>query len=1011
VEETLARVWADILGIERVGIHDNFFELGGDSILSIQVVARAARQNLSLTPRQLFQRQTIAELATAVETEGRPRAEQAPVVGPLPLTPIQRWFFEEGIVDPHHFNHVMLFRANEPLDADRLKRAFEALLVHHDALRLRFEHRESGMHQRCAAPAECPLSFTTLDLGALALSSGLSALADCAASIQASLNLAEGPLLRVVLFRLADGSDRLLVVIHHLAVDGVSWRILVEDVLSAYGQLAQAASAVLPPKTTSYREWAERLVEYARSGALDDERPFWRMATGPGAAALPREGEGENDFASMDTVLARLSAEDTAALLSRVPRAYRTQINDVLLTALVQALRSLGVDGEVLLDLEGHGREDLFDGIDLSRTVGWFTSMFPVRLSSVPVPPGDALMYVKDRLRAIPNRGIGYGVARYLGRMEAPAFEPEIGFNYLGQLDPTLGDSSPIGVASDPVGPIMSPRGRRPHVLDVSASVGGGELSVAWMYCRHHYRRSTIENLASAYLDALRALIAHCLSPDAGGVTPSDFPLAGLDADTLHRLVGRGRNVEDIYPLSPLQSGMLFHCLSAPEWGLYMEQLSCTIDAPTFDGDTFRQAWVRLAERHPVLRTGFLWDGLAEPLQVVHREVSLEWNQQDWRDLPESAVEDRMEAFLEEDRRRGFELKSPPLMRLAFIRLSEQSYRLIWSHHHLLIDGWSLPVLLRELMALHAGLVGDSEALLPPPRPYADYIAWLRKRDSEGSEAFWRTRLAGFRRPTPLLVERQWTGRLAGRERIGMQELVFSREDTAALENLAKTRRLTLGTIVQGAWALLLSHYSGEQEVVYGMTVSGRSAPIPGIESMVGLFINMVPVRVEVRRDESLVTWLASLQQQLTELRHHEHSPLVDVTGWSDVPRGVPMFESIFVFENYPVELGQDMSSGGDGHRVTIRDIDLLERTNYPLGFLAGPGEQLVIKLGYDRERFDDGVIARALEQMSSLLVEMPRHLDRNLGELPLASASERRTVLEDWATADSTGEIEEALL
>jgi non-ribosomal peptide synthetase component F len=289
----------------------------------------------------------------------------------------------------------------------------------------------------------------------------------------------------------------------------------------------------------------------------------------------------------------------------------------------------------------------------------------------------------------------------------------------------------------------------------------------------------------------------------------------------------------------------------------------------------------------------------------------------------------------------------------------------------------------------------------------------LRKRDDRDAEAFWRKRLAGLRRPTPLLIERRTAASFAGRDRVGMQELLLSRRATSALESLAKTHRLTVSTIVQGAWALLLSHYSGEKEIVYGMTVSGRSAPIPGVESMVGLFINMVPVRIEVRRDEALLTWLGTLQQELSDLRHHEHSSLVDVTGWSDVPRGVPLFESIFVFENYPVELGQELTSGADGHRVTIRDIDLLERTNYPLGFLAGPGEEMVIKLGYDRERFDDGVIARALEQVRLLLSEMPRQLERKLGELPLSSERELRTVLEDWAVAAGGGEedIEEALL
>jgi len=542
-ERILSKVWAEVLRVERFGVHDNFFELGGDSILAIQIIARASREGLRLTPRQLFERQTIAELAQVAEGSVRVEAEQGLVSGPTPLTPIQHWFFEQELLDPHHYNQSILLETHEALDPAALEEAVKSLLVHHDALRLRFA-RETGGWRQSNAASEDGRVFSAVPLGGLGETEQESAIEEAAAQAQASLNLSRGPMARALLFDLGPHrSARLLFIAHHLTVDGVSWRVLLEDLENAYRRIRAGEPAQLPPKTTSFRDWARRLTDLAGSGALEAEAAYWLSRTGGPSATLPVDSEGENTVGSARSVLSAFSEEETRALLQEVPSVYRSQINDALLAALAEAFARWTGSPSLLIDLEGHGREEIVSGIDLSRTVGWFTTRFPVLLElPESARSGESLIAVKEQLRAIPQRGIGYGILRYLGNgggapnrwKSVP--EPAVSFNYLGQLDRLLPEDSVFRVLPS-VGPPRSARDRRRHLIAVEGKVVGGRLRFAWIYSENLHRRATIERLAEGFEQALRALVFHCRSADAGSYTPSDFPKARLSQKDLEKLV------------------------------------------------------------------------------------------------------------------------------------------------------------------------------------------------------------------------------------------------------------------------------------------------------------------------------------------------------------------------------------------------------------------------------------------------------------------------------------------
>ncbi|WP_298917448.1 amino acid adenylation domain-containing protein [uncultured Nostoc sp.] len=541
-EEQLAKIWAEVLGLKQVGIDDNFFEIGGDSILSIQVISKANQAGLQLTPKQLFEHQTIAELAAVAQTTESIKTETGLVIGEVPLTPIQHWFFAQNLPNPHHWNQSVLLEVRQHVDFQILEQVIKQLLQHHDALRLRFQQTKNSWQQVNAAPDEI-VSVTKLDLSDKSDAEQEKAITSIASELQTSLNLSNGPLMRVAYFDLGqDKPPRLLIIIHHLVVDAVSWRILLEDLQTAYQQLSQGQEIQLPAKTTAFKQWAEKLNEYAHTPELQSELKYWQNQTQQPVINLPIDYQDANTVASARTVSISLSSTETQALLQEVPKAYQTQINDVLLTALVQPCAQWTGDNSLLLTLEAHGREDILPHVNLSRTVGWFTAQFPVLLNlSDALSPGDALKTIKEQLRNIPQNGINYGFLKYLIQNSSlqATLQPQLKFNYLGQFDQVLSDTSIFKLAAQTTGPNRSLQGSRSHLIEIDGMVTSGQLQLTWTYSQNIHHSTTIERLAESFIQELRRLIAHCQSQEAGGYTPSDFPEAELSQPELDKLLAK----------------------------------------------------------------------------------------------------------------------------------------------------------------------------------------------------------------------------------------------------------------------------------------------------------------------------------------------------------------------------------------------------------------------------------------------------------------------------------------
>jgi amino acid adenylation domain-containing protein/non-ribosomal peptide synthase protein (TIGR01720 family) len=1003
IEEIFTKIWQELLLKEKVSIQDNFFEIGGDSILSIQVVSRAKNVGIQITPKQIFQNQTIAELARVANTTASVNAQQGIVTGVAPLTAIQHWFFAQNKPEVHHYNQSVLLQIPHHVQSELIESACNKLLEHHDALRLRFTSVGSE-YQQINQGLDEGVPFTVVDLSSVSKVSQPQALEKIATEYQASLNLSTGPIIQVVMFNLGSDSDaRLLIIIHHLAVDGVSWRILLSDLETIYQQLITQKPIELSAKTTAFIDWAEKLNNYAQTENVKKELNYWLNQPWSLITSLPvdyADKSQENTVGTTASVSVKLTVEETQTLLGSVNEAYNTQINDILLSALVQVLAQWTGNATVVINLEGHGREELFSDVDLSQTVGWFTSLFPVLLQ---LPKLDRLEIViksiKEQLRAIPNRGIGYGILRYL--CEEPNIKqqlqtiptPEISFNYLGQFDQVQLETG-WKFATESIGSDQSLKQIQNHLLDINSLVVDGELQINWTYSSHAYNSDTVEKLAQSYTQAIRSIIEHCQLEDVFGYTPSDFPNAQLNQLELDELLApvKTKKIESIYPLSPMQQGMLFHSLYEPESGVYIEQMTShlkgNVNVAAFEG-----AWQKVVDRYSVLRTLFVWENRQAPLQIVLKQVNLPWTNLDWRELSPTEQQQQLSELLQTQRRLGFQFNQAPLMRCTLIKLSEDTYKFIWNHHHILMDGWCLPIIFKEVLSFYEAELRGETCYLPTPRPYHDYIAWLNDQNYVAASEFWRQNLCGFIAPTPLRVNKKPVQNQQQDSDYQELELRLSAEVSHKLQSVAQQHHVTLSTIVQAAWGLLLSRYSGEQDVVFGVTVSGRPGSLSGVENMVGLFINTLPLRLQISPQEQIIPWLEQIQQLMSELQHYSYTPLVDIQALSEVPGGIPLFESILVFENYPV----DSSLMNEDNSLELSEIDGFEQTNYPLTLVAVPGNELLVKISYDAVSFTEETMERMLGHLQTIFSAIVENPATTVGELPLLSAAERHQLLVEW--------------
>ncbi|WP_024802857.1 non-ribosomal peptide synthase/polyketide synthase [Nocardia sp. BMG51109] len=1021
-ERVLAELFAEVLGVERVGVDDGFFELGGDSIRSIQVVSRARASGVVLSPRQVFECRTVAALA-AVAVEREPVAALADDgAGWMPLLPAARFVREFG-GGFERFNQSMVLDLPVGVDRADLVATLTAVIDRHDVLRARLVDDARGAGLDIA-----PVGAVDVDrLLHRVESAEAGAIGPELEAAVARLAPAAGVMAQFVWFDAGPArAGRLAIVAHHLVVDGVSWRILLPDLASAWQRVSSGgtseAAAETPPRTgTSMGQWARRLVEQASAPELVEQLPWWRsVLDGPDPMLGSRPLDPAVDvMGTVDSVVVEVPPTVTEALLTTLPAVFHGGVEDGLLAALAVAVahrrRIRGAPEEsVLIRAEGHGREEeIVPGADLSHTVGWFTSVFPVRLRAAAESwdeicaggpaAGVLVKSVKEQLRAVPGKGLGFGLLRYLNPETAAVLQGfstgQIGFNYLGRFTSAdllpqrlqgagwtpSRDGAGSAAAPDPAMPAMS-------VLDITMMVvdtdKGPVLRALFAAPTGVLETTEAESLARSWRDAVGGLAEHASMQGAGGRTPSDFGLVRLEQGEIEVFEGRYPGLLDVWPLTSMQSGLLFHrAMAGNGFDAYHMQVVFGF-AGRVDPARMRAAGQGLLNRYANLRVGFTDDARGVPVQVVVENVELPWRVVDLRDLDEVDRGVALERLLVEDRDAHFDVAVPPLLRFMLVVLTEQRSELVFTAHHALLDGWSLPLLMKDLLLLY----GSGGAALPPVPDYREFLKWLGRQDFHAGVEAWIEELEGVGEPTLLAGA---AGNADGAARPGVErvEVPLTAETASALSRRTGALGVTLNTIVQAAWGILLGASTGRRDVVAGATVSGRPPAIAGVDSMVGLFINTVPVRVRFGPHDTLGGLLTSLQARQAALLDHHH------VGLSDIHQAVGLgvlFDTLIGFESYPVDrtgIADALTAGG----IALTDLRPEAPTHYPLTVVAGAAPDLELRLEYRTDVFDRSAVEAMADRLVRILRQVVSDPGVAVGSIDVLGADERELVLRRW--------------
>ena len=986
-----------------VNVHDDFLALGGDSIQAMQIVARAKRFGLDLVPSQLFGLSTVAELARAAGAVSRSKEAEAPRWAPL--TPVQAWFFDLELSHPGHWNQAAVLEIVEGFRPSVLESALVELEGIHDALRLRF-HRANGAWRQELSPINGVTPLTVVDLQALPGEDRQRAVELFLSDLQNGLHLQEGPIWQAAWIRTGGEADRLALVVHHLIVDGVSWRILLEDLVRILeegpkSQEARFRSALVRPG--SFLRWSQLARKKAQSQEDLKDLAYWLGLDWSAVVPLPRDFEAERDLVGdEDVVEAALGTKETEALVTALPQRFRSGVQEILLAGVSSALRRWSGQDSLLLNLESHGRQGVEGELDITRTVGWFTSIFPVILNLEEVTSTlDALRAVKEQMREVPQGGASFGRLRYgcddeaVRRSLSSLPTADVVFNYLGRFDTLLRQEGPVVPIHGSAGPNRHPQNRRPFLLEVNAWVADGRLEVALSYSRNVHRRETAEALLGGVLAAFLELAQ--AGAATATVTVGDFSDCGLPAEELQMLVvgaGGMTEVEDVYRLSPSQEGMLLYLLlngdpEQPSLGgevPFYNQLHCELRG-TLDRQALRDSWQQATNQHPVLRSEIHWRQVSHPVQLVRSSVAVAWRDLDWRSMSANEQATLFRGFLDEERRRSFDLSRAPLIRLTLIRLGEDRLRFVLGYHHLILDGWSVSLLLKEAFGRYESTVSGEAWATEPAPSFREFVAWVRRQDVEEARAYWQRSLSGFKGPTILPTEQAEvvSGISPRRLRSALKEVV-----TRQLSQTARSCRLTPNTCLQGAWALVLHEQCGIEEVTFGGVVSGRST---GYASTLGLFINALPVRSRVCPEEPVRHWLQRLQEKQVEQRKFECCSLEQIQSWAGLRRDTRLFHSLLVFENYPVEAS--LLKGKAGLQVTSLEAE--ESTNYPMALFVFPGERIRLELDYDGAQVDDLTASTLLRRLEEILLRLAGAPEQALGSILGPTREERALLLEDW--------------
>ena len=952
-EEVMVTIWQHVLGVEKVGIHDNFFQLGGDSIKTIQITNKCKQQGIVFKTKDLIESQTISGLLSNLDVDKVSILEEKGILeGEVSLHPIQKQFFSRGHEKADHFNQSVLFNISKAISKESLTHILSKLVETHDSLRLKYEDDHNTIYPKQFYGSVLPnLSEEEVIK--------LEDIPEICNTYQSDLSIYDGDLVRFVVLKTPEEEldDRLLIVVHHLAMDDVSWRILIEDFRYLLDNYVSNNKISLLNKGTSYRQWVSKLKDF--SSVLEkEEYQYWKKIVS-NYQEFPTDFayEKEITFEQINSYQVSLSKTDTNELVYNVPNIYGTEINDILMSGLALALKDFTNTSKLIIALEGHGREAIFEDVDTNSTIGWFTSVYPVCLN---LEDTDNLSFlisdIKDTLNAVPHKGLGYGVLRYLSSSEQIKEElsldyEDIIFNYLGDVSSSFSsDNMSISLANETTGKSTSDKNFFGHKISFVLIVKDGSLQVNCKYDSKRFKATTIEKLVNRYISSLEEIVKitneksfKCVKSAGDYGLPQEITNAKL-FNFINSPVHKGRIISDIYLLTPIQKGFSYHHFHDSE--SYITQVYFDIIGE-FSKEKFNQSWEYLIQKHATLRTAFFMDALEQPVQCVYSKTSLPIEELDFSKISNENLDKKFNDFLLKDRSKGFSLSEDPLFRISLVHLDNDRIRMVFTNHHIILDGWSVAILQKEFLLCYMSL--EEKSILPDLSidNFGDYVRALNKKGNiEGSE-YWEKYLSRINKPSHIPFINNETNRNLV---FGNKKIDFTSD--LDVDSYVRKHRITKNTLVQGIWSFLLSKYLGQDTVAFGNVISGRGIS-DNSDRKVGIYINTIPLCTTIDREIKMVDWLQELQNEHTKGREeYGHLSLSEIESKSVLKRG--LFDTIMTVMNYPkTEVNSNLNS-----KLKIENSEGLEFTNYVISIKVFPlDNQLKFQLVYNDELVSDQVI------------------------------------------------------
>lgn len=999
-ESAVIQVFTEILNIkEKLSVTANFFSLGGDSIKAIRIVSKLREEGYQVTVPDIMGKKTPRKIAEGITKEVAKIIDQAEVSGPVTPIPIQKDFLETESGEKHHFNQSMLLRIPSNLSCELLENAFQKLLIHHDVLRAVYDEGE----QVILSVKDTPMvKINPYDFSSLSQAEGEKMLEEVGNELQRSINLKTGPLVKVAMFKLCT-SEYLLIVIHHLVIDGVSWRILIEDLKSLCRKDLVNRENLLPDKTDSFKKWSEMICQYSQNFRLQQELPYWKAVEKQLLEGQIRL-EPDRVSAKEEQIVVTLTKEKTDQLLKKAGNAYQTEINDLLLAAVAQGVYYVTNQSKLAIQMEGHGREAIDPNIQIDRTIGWFTSVYPIVLDNLGCDISLLIRQTKETIRKLPVNGIGYGILKMLPESELTNIQPDITFNYLGEFHFDDDNENDFSISPLEHGRAISEQDQFHTKLSLDSFVSNGKLQLTLTYKASGFSDSQMSFLLESIVESLDEVITHCIKQEKTIITPSDAGEIEWSLEEFNQVVSyygqRNCEIDRVFPLTGMQKGMLYHKIFDETDTSYVVQSNYKIQGLS-TVNTLKDSLQLLQTKHGILETAITYRDVSEARQVLLKGRPIELSEVDMSEMSESEYK----KMLADDVKRGFDLESDSLIRMILVHLADNQKNLVVTFHHIIMDGWCSAVLMNDLNYFYTELTnGKSKEQLrrniSTRYDYEKYVRLVNRKSKADGYDYWKNLLLDYDNyaEIPATISNQQE------KEVKVWEVGLNQTKTKAFEQLSKKESLTLNTIVEVAWGLLLQKYTNKSDVVYGKIVSGRNTEVINADTIIGLFINTIPIRMKTEVGNTVLETLKTVQNQAINSSNYDFIHLAEIQS-KCTNMGNRLIQSVIAFENY---YNQESTEEG---ALAFNLLNGREETNYPLTLAAFKGDVLKFGFMYKTDKFSETDVQLIARRFIKILEEILEKLEEPIGNINYIDSSEQQLLIQNFNQSNHIFEGEKTIV